>query len=1004
MWVHRRLLYRIRKANKMDFNIAVLFDRFKSTTDVACRLVCSWIGPRRVAFRSIFDMFDLIVRGAGEAIDRVQGTRQIHLLLACFGLWTKLSSFDSWTSSVRTLLMAQLRPSDIWPRNPDIYEGGNTYFSKHTVNFDAVALEFEDIGALRDRCHTLVHTVAILMARIMERDSRISRLERDLSAARSKQTILEGEKTLLHRERLAVINYVQRQKDVLATTRQHVRNLLVGTLILWRYSCTLSGLLSKALLDLQSSTRTLETLNDERERAVLRDNTQTAAISALETRIQKLEISCDIRTADAKQWFSICRFVLSTHFVKMDEAILAQTRSKQTMAGLLTLMRLLWRYLLILRQQAAEAEAAQSLRKENAHLEELLIKRNANMLVLMRYKDSCQRRMECLLVCLLVLWRYTRVLGRQLAQAQVRLLACPVLCKPNTLGLEYYYAAFSPGGLLQVTAGTDGAPSSPYPSRGPVHDNDDIDLSNRHLQELSGQQRLAIRFAQMHTAYSSVAAQRDEVWAALQKAEATVEQLREDQRNTTLALAVLHKSTVKLTDVRAVKMALRPAEPQYASSRRLTAEELFAIEAKISEVLSQYAQRDGTAGPVHDVHRLTAADTSMGQHLTLSANLQHDAFSWSPHPEPAATSQSPVQREKEIAKTRAPWPHTWNADTLLYTPTPAADADEDRSCAPDDLETSMQELADQLQLLDFYDEEEELADEGVTSREVTMRSPPAETRVHSLVRPLFSVPAFKPEFLAQPVPFTPHASWYQSQSFFGNIGGQAAPLRSGPSNAHERKTSRLPLEAFAEIKAEIPRTANHGTMSSIGPARTANICMRTEAGRSTGSSCHNQLTYSSTIARLGASTADNDREHPQPQISIGVIRARAPSTLVQADPIRTGVAVHPGISFLWRTGNSGPQGAGADAETCYHKCEPVNENVSQGEAVRAREAITPRGRLTIRDPQGAPRRRQGRPWQWRRYQDELPAGWREGAAVYRALTTTREMGAWTLDAGVDVRS
>lgn len=32
MWVHRRLLYRIRKANKMDFNIAVLFDRFKSTT------------------------------------------------------------------------------------------------------------------------------------------------------------------------------------------------------------------------------------------------------------------------------------------------------------------------------------------------------------------------------------------------------------------------------------------------------------------------------------------------------------------------------------------------------------------------------------------------------------------------------------------------------------------------------------------------------------------------------------------------------------------------------------------------------------------------------------------------------------------------------------------------------------------------------------------------------------------------------------------------------------
>lgn len=170
-------------------------------------------------------------------------------------------------------------------------------------------------------------------------------------------------------------------------------------------------------------------------------------------------------------------------------------------------------------------------------------------------------------------------------------------------------------------------------------------------------------------------------------------------------------------------------------------------------------------------------------------------------------------------------------------------------------------------------------------------------------------------------------------------------------------------------------------MSSIGPARTANICMRTEAGRSTGSSCHNQLTYSSTIARLGASTADNDREHPQPQISIGVIRARAPSTLVQADPIRTGVAVHPGISFLWRTGNSGTQGAGADAETCYHKCEPVNENVSQGEAVRAFKAITLRGRLTIRDPHGTPRKRQGRPWQWRKYQDELPADCREGAAV-----------------------
>lgn len=63
-----------------------------------------------------------------------------------------------------------------------------------------------------------------------------------------------------------------------------------------------------------------------------------------------------------------------------------------------------------------------------------------------------------------------------------------------------------------------------------------------------------------------------------------------------------------------------------------------------------------------------------------------------------------------------------------------------------------------LQILDFYDEDDDVDDIG---KDMTLRSPPAQTRVHSLAQPLFSVPIFHPEYLEEPVPFTPHASWYQ---------------------------------------------------------------------------------------------------------------------------------------------------------------------------------------------------------------------------------------------------
>jgi len=74
---------------------------------------------------------------------------------------------------------------------------------------------------------------------------------------------------------------------------------------------------------------------------------------------------------------------------------------------------------------------------------------------------------------------------------------------------------------------------------------------------------------------------------------------------------------------------------------------------------------------------------------------------------------------------------------------------------------------------DFDDD----SNEDISNNDMTLKSPPAQARVHTFRRSLFLVPSFNPEHITKPVPFTPHASWYQGQLLSGTPRTRTA---SGP--------------------------------------------------------------------------------------------------------------------------------------------------------------------------------------------------------------------------------
>ncbi|PCH44588.1 hypothetical protein WOLCODRAFT_165256 [Wolfiporia cocos MD-104 SS10] len=553
-------------------------------------------GGPRVLDRFVWLMFEIAVSGC----------RAYVLMASRLRLTNRLQDFDAWCSSTRSLIMDTIRPEDFWPIEPG--DKDTPFVSLRMADIDS-----DDVHSLPSRVSDLLMSQATLTHTLETRHRNLVILAQQMHRMNSNSNALELENATLERQVRDLTAKVKEQSAqadaacALARMRTHAaRMLLVSMIIMWKHTRSLSRRHAVTQLKLLRADRdndyiwemyfeaaaTARTLRSELSYQKDMQEDSKARIATLEHTIRRL------RAAHARDVYS--------H--RQEGA-----RMRNNMAKLLNGLVTLWRLVYYLRLRLTEARkfegTCDSLRTELRNLrDDYNMQSKAKSKIDALYKQSLTSRQQelessrkllqfthasrlQLLTCVLVLWRFTTYLGRRLALAHVRVLACPVSCRPISMDIERYYAQFDIKKLPQASAWTGSSTLSQADS---LDESLNVNLTDAQL--------LSSRCARVHSAYSVLITQLDEAWVALKAVRQCADSSQSGLRAACVALATTFKSHKALRE-QYVAQAMRLAHASGHLRRAEQATRAVDSNGKLVSAQRQLAYAEGQAVRVAEAER-----------------------------------------------------------------------------------------------------------------------------------------------------------------------------------------------------------------------------------------------------------------------------------------------------------------------------------------------------------------------------------------------------------------